>query len=479
MNVPCRDARSIVFGGIAMTAMALFGTVALAQIQSDPERAPLTLSAEEQAWLSANPVIRVHNELDWPPFNFNKERIPQGLSIDVMNLLAERAGLKVEYISGPSWNEFLGMMKSGDLDVMLNIVKTPDRQTYMLYTRPYVDNPNTILSRRDAPYDSLEQLFGKTISVPKGFFYEEILKRDFPRIKLHLVKDTLDAMKAVTFGEADAALGELAVFNYLKTRHLITDLVLSGEVGMGDLEYALLNIATRKELPLLVSILDKALQSVTLDEHSAIRDRWVGVQVEPGIDLAWVMRISGVATVILLVIVIWNRRLRREIQNRKRVEEAQRTILGAISLPIIVVEQSSSAIKYLNEAAAAGRDRESMIDMRAEDIYWNPSDRVKFLDMLEKQGKVDGLEVEMRGVDGHPVWVLLSSRKVTFEGAPSFLSTWTDISENKRAEEALRESEEQLTSLLRGQSSRRVGRSESGSQGSLRERPPSRVVRDR
>ena len=434
-------------GGIILTVTALSGPAALAQDGNSAKEEPLGLSAEEQRWLSDNPVIRVHNELDWPPFNFNEDGVSQGLSIDVMNLLAKKAGLQVEYVSGPSWSEFLEMMKSGDLDVMLNIVKTPDRQTYMLYTRPYVDNPNTILSRRDTPYDSLEQLFGKTISVPKGFFYEEILKRDFPRIKLHLVKDTLDAMKAVTFGEADAALGELAVFNYLKTRHLITDLVLSGEVSMGDPEYALLNIATRKDLPLLASILDKALKTVTSEQQANIRDRWVGDRA-PGVDVTWVIRIGGVVLVLLLGIALWNWRLRREIHNRRRIEDAQRTILEAISLPIIVVEQSSNTLKYVNEAAAGDRDRGSMIGMRAEDIYWNPSDRAMFLDMLKKQGKVDRFEVQLKSPDGQPLWVLLSSRIVTFEGEPAYLSTWTDIAENKRVEEALRESEHRLLSIL-------------------------------
>ena len=167
---------------------------------------PLALSSKERAWLAANPKIRVHNEMDWPPFNFNEEGEAKGFSIDYMKLLALKIDIDVEFISGPTWNEFLGMMKKRELEVMLNIVRTPDRLKYMHYTRPYIDNPNTIISRKDQPYDSLEQLFGKTISVPKGFFYEEILKRDFPQIKLHLVKNTLETMKAVTFGKADAAL---------------------------------------------------------------------------------------------------------------------------------------------------------------------------------------------------------------------------------------------------------------------------------
>ncbi|MDP6430504.1 MAG: transporter substrate-binding domain-containing protein [Rhodospirillales bacterium] len=237
---------------------------------------PLAFTAEERAWLAANPVIRVHNEMDWPPFNFNRDGKPQGFSIDYMNLLAAKVGVKIEFISGPTWSEFLGMMKKRELDVMLNIVRTPDRLKYMHYTRPYIDNPNTITSRKDQPYDNLEQLFGKTISVPKGFFYEEILKRNFPQIKLHLVKNTLEALKAVTFGKADAAVGELAVLSYLMEKHFMTDLVLSGEVKLGSPEFALLNISARQELPILASILDKGVKSMDQTVLRKLRQKWLG-----------------------------------------------------------------------------------------------------------------------------------------------------------------------------------------------------------
>jgi hypothetical protein len=35
------------------------------------DQKPVGLNPQEQAWLDAHPVIRVHNEKDWPPYNFN------------------------------------------------------------------------------------------------------------------------------------------------------------------------------------------------------------------------------------------------------------------------------------------------------------------------------------------------------------------------------------------------------------------------
>ena len=166
-----------------------------------------TLSEEEQTFLKAHLVIRVHNEKDWPPFNYFEYGIPRGLSIDYMDLVAAKLGVTIEYITGPSWSEFLGLVKRKEPDVMLNIVKTEDRMKYLLYTEPYIKNPNVIVSSEKSPYETIETLFGKTVAFPKGFFYEEVLTKSFPQIKRLPVEDTLASLKAVTFGRADAALG--------------------------------------------------------------------------------------------------------------------------------------------------------------------------------------------------------------------------------------------------------------------------------
>jgi PAS domain S-box-containing protein len=234
----------------------------------------------EKGWVKANPVIRVHNEMDWPPFDFNEDGEARGLSIDYMDLLASKVGLQVEYVSGPTWNEFLEMMKHGELDVMLNIVKTPERQKYLLYTPPYVENPNTILSKKDTPYRSLAELSGKTVAVTKGYFYEEILAREYPEINVLPVKDTRETMNAVSFGKADAALGEIAVLNYLINQHMMTDLSVTGEIKFGNRELSLLNIATRKDLPVLSSILRKGMDSIKTEEVREIKRKWLGKDVD-------------------------------------------------------------------------------------------------------------------------------------------------------------------------------------------------------
>ena len=50
---------------LVLAGMACFGVVRSAQATE------VVLTAAEQAFIQANPVLRVANEKAWPPFNFN------------------------------------------------------------------------------------------------------------------------------------------------------------------------------------------------------------------------------------------------------------------------------------------------------------------------------------------------------------------------------------------------------------------------
>ena len=97
----------------------------------------INLTKEEQLYLKKHPVIKAHNEKDWPPFNFNVNGKPQGFSIDYMNLLASKLGIKVEYVSGYSWKEFMQMVQTPKLDVIINIAKNKQRAKTIYFSEPF------------------------------------------------------------------------------------------------------------------------------------------------------------------------------------------------------------------------------------------------------------------------------------------------------------------------------------------------------
>lgn len=52
-----------------------------------------------------------------------------GLEVDLVKALAKEAGFQAEFIDYP-WNRALEMLKSGDLDVLMTMTRTPEREAF-------------------------------------------------------------------------------------------------------------------------------------------------------------------------------------------------------------------------------------------------------------------------------------------------------------------------------------------------------------
>ncbi len=238
--------------------------------------AKVQLTDDEQRWISEHPVIRVQNEENLAPVNYNDSGKPAGLSIEVMDLLADRVGLQVEYLSGRTWDEYLQMMQERKIDALLNVVRSPDRREYMSFTAPYIRNSLGIASRKSGGgYTSLDSLAGHTLAIPQDFFFETLIARNFPDIQTVKVSNALAGLQAVSRGEADAYISESVIVNRLLSDNGIENVAVSGEADFGDPDYEMMRIGVRSDRPELRNILDKALLSVSERKMRSIRQKWL------------------------------------------------------------------------------------------------------------------------------------------------------------------------------------------------------------
>ncbi|MCF8106007.1 MAG: transporter substrate-binding domain-containing protein [Desulfohalobiaceae bacterium] len=238
----------------------------------------LHLTPEEREFLQNHPVIRVGNEDDWPPFDFSEQGKPRGYAIEHLELLGKMLGISFEYVNGYTWSELLELFKNGKIDVLPSLWISETRKQYMLFSEAFLELPYVIVTpRNDSGIDSFQDLQDKTISVPRGFKQEEVLREHYPGIGLHLVKNALEGLKAVSYGRADAYLGYRGVVDHLIGANFLSDLKIVGEAGVPELGPQGLYIAVRQELPLLQSILQKAMQSVDEKEKVALAQKWISV----------------------------------------------------------------------------------------------------------------------------------------------------------------------------------------------------------
>ncbi len=240
------------------------------------ELSSLQLTESEQQWINKHPVIRVQSQDNWGPVNFATSGKPDGLSIELMDTLARKTGLQVEYLSGKTWLEYLGMIESRDLDVLLNAVRTPDRQNFMSFTAPYLRSQQVIISRQTGnSYTTIDSLTEKKLAIPKGFFYQQLLQSFHPDITLFEVTDSETGLAAVSRGEADAFMSDAFIVNRIIAEQNLDNLIISGTADFGDPDYEMLRIGVRSDWPILRDILDKALLSIPEREMRTMREHWI------------------------------------------------------------------------------------------------------------------------------------------------------------------------------------------------------------
>jgi len=237
----------------------------------------LNFTDSEQQWLKNHTEITVGIDGNWPPIDFaNVKGQPQGINAEYLRLIEQRTGLKIKTESGPTWNQMLERAAKGKIDVVSAIAKSPERLTTWNFSTPYISSPYVIVSHKNSHevITTVNSLKGKTVAIENGYKLYEILKQQFPSIKLLVVKDTLAALTAVSRQQADAYIGLQPVILWLVEKKGLLNLKIASDSGFDDEK---LHFSFAKDKPLLLSIFNKALNDISQIEHRAIRQHWLSL----------------------------------------------------------------------------------------------------------------------------------------------------------------------------------------------------------
>ncbi|MBI5592841.1 MAG: transporter substrate-binding domain-containing protein [Deltaproteobacteria bacterium] len=438
----------------------------------------IRLTSAEKAWLNAHPTVKVSIHDVFPPVMFLSEgKRFQGIVPDYLDVFSKRIGIHFELVYAPP-SELPELIQTRQTD-MVPAFMNIQLDRFMDLTHSCFALHWEIVNRIGAPYiKDVKDLAGKKAVIVKNISIYDQLKKDHPEIDVYPTDNPLEAMKSVSSGNADAFIGTFVVDGYLMQKYQFANLKIAGQAGFEDI---LFKFAVRNDWPEFVSILNKAIDSITPREHDQIFDHWMPVRYEHAV--AWqpvimgILSAGGILGIISSIMLFWNRKLAKEVLERKKMEitlresEAELAVIyDNVPLMLLLVDQELRVLKA-NRSLIRDADH-----LPADIVGLRPGEALKCLYTLDDPSgcgygphcascgvRLAILDMQNAGqacrreasllldLGSGPIQtqVLISTVLLEAKGQQAVLVCIEDITERKRAEERVRASLAEKELLLK------------------------------
>lgn len=280
----------------------------------------IDLNDEEVEWISKHRVIKVVVDNTMAPYEFIDENGEiAGIAGGYYKKMTEKLGIKFEWVGNKNWQDAFTYLDSGEAYVISGLVYTPERAKVFHFTEPYMHSTSAIFTRKDFGFiGNMESLKGRKIAQERGFAITEKIRRDYPEIEIIDVNSSIEALKLVSSGVADAYVGDIPTTAYHIATGNMPQIIVAGETPyVSDT-----GMAINLDQPILASVMRKAMSSISEAERNAIASEWLALKIDDKVNTKLIAQIVAGAILAILIISLWAMSLRREIIRREKLEKS-------------------------------------------------------------------------------------------------------------------------------------------------------------
>lgn len=275
--------------------------------------------ASADRWSTGDNLIIVGGDYNFPPYEYlDKEGQPAGYNVELTKAIAEVMGFKIEIRLG-DWDNMLGALNMGDVDVLQGIVPSEERKKKFSFSSAHAIIHHSVFARKGTPApEGLNGLENKAVMVQNKSIMHEYLLQNKVNANIFPVTAHVDALRSLASGEHDYALVANLPGLYLGKEFGLSNLVLVGKPFTSQrYGYGVL-----KGNESLVAQFSEGLAILrNTGRQQEIYDKWLGVleqeQVPPwqqfGLLAVWV---SVLLLLVTGVVTFWNRTLRTQVGKR-------------------------------------------------------------------------------------------------------------------------------------------------------------------
>lgn len=314
---------------------------------ADEPVSSIVFSPDEQAFIRQTGTVRMCVDPDWLPFErINEQGRHEGIAADLIQLVAQRVGLKIDLYPSRNWEESVIASKLGHCQILSFLNQSPARDEWLIFTEPIFHDQNVIITREDHPFiGDLGGVKGQILALPRGTMVEERVRRDYPGLSIITTGSEEEAMRMVSERKVDMTVRSLIVAAYAIKKEGLFNLKIAGQAP----DYANeLRIGVLKDLPVLRDVLNKGLRTITPKEREIISNRhvFISVQQETDYGLAWKITIGG--GIILVMVLYWNHKLKtlnRELE-RLSVTDKLTGLFNRLKLDEVFESEIQRAVRF-------------------------------------------------------------------------------------------------------------------------------------
>lgn len=271
---------------------------------------------EEKEYIESREPIKIVVDPDWYPYEkIDKNGEYVGVASNIVNLVAQRTGLKFELIPTTDWNKTLEIASLGQADVVTFLNESEERSKWLLFTNPYFVDSNVLISREEHDYISnLSRYVNETMVLPEGTSMEERLRKDYPDLKIIIVASEKEAIEYVNKRKADFTLRSLTMAAYVIKNDNQFNLKIAGEITEYKNQF---RMGITNQDKILQSILNKGISTISEQDVQDAINHYISIKIVEGFNYKLFFIVIGMFSVIFIITFYWMRKI--HVLNKKLI----------------------------------------------------------------------------------------------------------------------------------------------------------------
>ncbi|HWH32603.1 MAG TPA: basic amino acid ABC transporter substrate-binding protein [Egibacteraceae bacterium] len=219
--------------------------------------------------------LLVGSDINFAPFEFIEDGEEKGFDIDLMNEIAERLGLEVEYVN-TGFDNIFTQLAGGEFDVIVSAITiTDERKEIIAFSEPYFEANQALVTTQDSGISGVADLAGKDVGTQAGTTGLDYARENFTDASIVEFPDAPAGFTALAAGQLDAMFIDVPVA--VEQVEGNDDFVLVEEVSTNELY----GIGVQQDDAALLEAIDAALAEIIADgTYAEIFETWFpGAQV--------------------------------------------------------------------------------------------------------------------------------------------------------------------------------------------------------